>query len=333
MSDLLINEIKKKKNYMEIKNQKEEEKNEELNDNIINSINQSNKEENKEFNTIEKNLKNNLFEQKKLNNIIEEKLNEINENNNEIKQENNDNNSDKEKDKCAKDETNEEEKNELEKQNKKEEENEEDEKSDDNSKEEENEEKSKEKSEEDNSLKDLNKKKLCIPKKNSFELAEKEIEESFDRISRLKEKLIESRKGEFCTNVKLSEREIFTVIDKVYPILESEESMLELEPPIYICGDIHGQFYDLLRVFDILKYPPESKFLFLGDYVDRGKKSLECILLLLCLKIKYPSKIFLLRGNHESEDINRTYGFLMNVKGKYLLKYIKNFALYSIFYQ
>jgi len=326
MSDLLINEIKKKKNYMEIKNQKEEEKNEELNDNIINSINQSNKEENKEFNTIEKNLKNNLFEQKKLNNIIEEKLNEINENNNEIKQENNDNNSDKEKDKCAKDETNEEEKNELEKQNKKEEENEEDEKSDDNSKEEENEEKSKEKSEEDNSLKDLNKKKLCIPKKNSFELAEKEIEESFDRISRLKEKLIESRKGEFCTNVKLSEREIFTVIDKVYPILESEESMLELEPPIYICGDIHGQFYDLLRVFDILKYPPESKFLFLGDYVDRGKKSLECILLLLCLKIKYPSKIFLLRGNHESEDINRTYGFFDECKRKISVKIYKKFC-------
>ena len=323
MSDLLINEIKKKKNYTEIKNQKEEEKNEELNDdNIINSINQGNKEENKEFNTIEKNLKDNLFDQKKLKNIIEEKLNEINENNGEIKKENNDNGSDKEKDK---DEAYEEEKNELE--NKKEEdEKEEDEKSDDNSKEEENEEESKDKTKEDNSLKDLNKKKLCIPKRNSCELAEKEIEEIFDRISRLKEKLIDSRKGEFCTNVKLSEREVFTVIDKVYPILESEESMLELEPPIYICGDIHGQFYDLLRVFDILKYPPESKFLFLGDYVDRGKKSLECILLLLCLKIKYPSKIFLLRGNHESENINRSYGFYDECKRKISVKIYKKFC-------
>ena len=109
---------------------------------------------------------------------------------------------------------------------------------------------------------------------------------------------------------------------------------IQLEPPIYICSDIHGQFYDLLRVFDILKYPPESKFLFLGDYIDRGKKNLECILLLLWLKIKYPSKIFLLRGNHESENINRTYGFYDEYKRKISLKkFIKNFVIYSIFYQ
>mgnify|MGYP002625653764 CR=1 FL=1 len=155
---------------------------------------------------------------------------------------------------------------------------------------------------------------------------EEEIEEMYDRISRLKEKLIDSRKGEFCSNVKLSEREVITVINKVYPIIEKEESMLELEPPLYICGDIHGQFYDLLRVFDILKYPPESKFLFLGDYVDRGKRSLECILLLLCLKIKYPSKIFLLRGNHESADINRMYGFYDECKRKVSLRIYKQFC-------
>ena len=89
-----------------------------------------------------------------------------------------------------------------------------------------------------------------------------------------------------------------------------------------------------MRVFDILKYPPESKFLFLGDYIDRGKKNLECILLLLWLKIKYPSKIFLLRGNHESENINRTYGFYDEYKRKISLKkFIKNFVIYSIFYQ
>ena len=143
----------------------------------------------------------------------------VKENNGEIKQENNDICSDKEKDK---DEDIEEDKNGLknkkEEDKKEEDEKEEDEKSDDNSKEEENEEDSKDKTKEDNSLKDLNKKKLYIPKRNSSESAEKEIEESFDRISRLKEKLIDSRKGEFCTNVKLSEREIFTVIDKVYPI-------------------------------------------------------------------------------------------------------------------
>ena len=163
-------------------------------------------------------------------------------------------------------------------------------------------------------------------KSRKMKKIEEEIEEMYDRISRLKEKLIDSRKGEFCSNVKLSEREVISVIDKVYPIIEKEESMIELEPPLYICGDIHGQFYDLLRVFEILKYPPESKFLFLGDYVDRGKRSLECILLLLCLKIKYPSRIFLLRGNHESANINRMYGFYDECKRKVSLRIYKKFC-------
>ena len=162
--------------------------------------------------------------------------------------------------------------------------------------------------------------------KSNINKVDKDLEEAYDRISYLKEKLIESKKNNYCNNIRLSEREIFTVIDTVYPIIEKEESMLELEPPIYICGDIHGQFYDLLRIFEILKYPPQSKYLFLGDYVDRGKKSLECILLLLCLKIKYPENIFLLRGNHESADINRIYGFYDECKRKVSLKIYKKFC-------
>ena len=155
---------------------------------------------------------------------------------------------------------------------------------------------------------------------------EKENEEINKRISSLKEKLIDSKKGSYCTNLIISEREVFTVIDKVYPIIEKEESLLELDAPIYICGDIHGQFYDLLRIFEIRKYPPESKFLFLGDYVDRGKNSLECILLLLCLKIQFPDKIYLLRGNHESADVNRAFGFYDECKRKVSLKIYKKFC-------
>jgi len=144
-----------------------------------------------------------------------------------------------------------------------------------------------------------------------------------DSIYKIIKKLKKARRGSICQELTIKEDECDYVIDKSYEIFQKEESLIKIKAPLYICGDIHGQYYDLLRVFDILNYPPQSTFLFLGDYVDRGKQSLECLLLLLCLKIQYPDKIFLLRGNHECEALNKIYGFYDECKRRLSIKCFK----------
>ena len=152
---------------------------------------------------------------------------------------------------------------------------------------------------------------------------DKEENENNDSIYKIIKKLKKARKGSICQELSIKGDECNYIIDKSYEIIQKEESLLKIQAPLYICGDIHGQYYDLLRVFDILNYPPQSTFLFLGDYVDRGKQSLECLLLLLCLKIQYPDKIFLLRGNHECEALNKIYGFYDECKRRLSIKCFK----------
>ncbi|XP_034234230.1 serine/threonine-protein phosphatase PP1-beta-like, partial [Thrips palmi] len=86
-------------------------------------------------------------------------------------------------------------------------------------------------------------------------------------------------------------------------------ALLRLATPLNICGDVHGQYYDLLRMLELVGPPPEQRYLFLGDYVDRGPQSVEVIVLLLALRLRHPDCMALLRGNHESALLNRNYGF------------------------
>ena len=115
------------------------------------------------------------------------------------------------------------------------------------------------------------------------------------------------------------------LIEKSQNIFINHPNLLELDVPLIIAGDIHGKYIDLLRIFEIGKFPPESNYLFLGDYVDRGMQNLEVICLMLAYKIKYPENFFLLRGNHECGSINRIYGFYDECKRRYSLKLWKKF--------
>ncbi|KAM0950662.1 putative protein-serine/threonine phosphatase [Dioscorea sansibarensis] len=98
-------------------------------------------------------------------------------------------------------------------------------------------------------------------------------------------------------------------------IFMQEPTVLQLKAPVKVFGDLHGQFGDLMRLFDEYGFPSTAgdityiDYLFLGDYVDRGQHSLETITLLLALKIEYPENIHLIRGNHEAADINALFGF------------------------
>ncbi|KAI1800492.1 phosphoprotein phosphatase PPZ [Daldinia bambusicola] len=131
--------------------------------------------------------------------------------------------------------------------------------------------------------------------------------------------------GKVTKSVCLKNAEIVAICQRARECFLSQPALLELDAPVKIVGDVHGQYTDLIRMFEMCGFPPSANYLFLGDYVDRGKQSLETILLLLCYKLKYPENFFLLRGNHECANVTRVYGFYDECKRRCNIKIWKTF--------
>ncbi|KAK5064660.1 hypothetical protein LTR84_000494 [Exophiala bonariae] len=161
-----------------------------------------------------------------------------------------------------------------------------------------------------------------------------EVDQSYDGV-RLEEEMtqefIDDMIERFKNGKKIHKKYVFQIIKAVRDIVYDENTMVEMEvepgTQLTICGDTHGQYFDLLEIFRLSGFPTEKhSYLFNGDFVDRGSWSTEIALLLYSYKWLRPKQFFLNRGNHETDDMNRVYGFEGECKAKYNEKTFKLFS-------
>lgn len=145
-------------------------------------------------------------------------------------------------------------------------------------------------------------------------------------LDRAIERLLVCRNDNVVVRADLHVSEINVICDAATRVLKSQPMLLHIEKPMVIAGDIHGQYNDLLRIFEQNGRPEKGqRYLFLGDYVDRGSQSIEVLCLLLAYKIKFPHDFFIIRGNHEERELNESYGFKEECEMFYSAKLWKTF--------